>query len=271
MNMFSSPGPVAFHIAGFPVYWYGILIASGILLCYGYILLELKRRKLDPKPVEDMAFWVILSGVIGARLYYILFNLSYFLEDPLQIFAIRNGGLAIHGALIGGATAFLYFAVKHRLHWLTYLDIMTPGVLLAQAVGRWGNFFNNEAFGRPTNLPWKVYIPEEHRPAEFVESSYFHPTFLYESLWNLAGFILLVLLSRKFTTQPSTLNPRSRGAVFFAYLVWYSFGRFFIEGLRTDSLYIGPFRTAQVMSAFLFFLGICGLIFVYRKTKLKFH
>lgn len=261
--MFQSPGAIALQLGPLTIHWYGVIIGVGILLCYGYVLLELKRRRMDPKPVDDMAFWLILSGVLGARLYYVIFNASYFWEHPAEILQIWKGGLAIHGALLGGAAAYFFFCFRHKLSWLLYADIMMPGILFAQALGRWGNFFNSEAFGRPTDLPWKLFIPEENRPEQYVDFSYFHPTFLYESLWNLAGFLFLVFLSRRFT--------HSHGAIFFSYLLWYSLGRFFIEGLRTDSLYLGPLRTAQVMSLILFLAGLLGLIFLARKHRIKFH
>lgn len=209
-----------------------------------------------------MAFWVILSGILGARLYYVLFNLGYFSENLSEILAVWKGGLAIHGALIGGAVAFFIFAWRKKLPRLMYLDIIIPGVILAQAIGRWGNFFNSEAFGRPTNLPWKLFIPEASRPDELRGSEYFHPTFLYESIWNLAGFGILVILNRYISSKPNRA-----GTVFFAYLIWYSIGRFFIESLRTDSLYAGQLRTAQIASVLFIVMGIGGLIYTQYKSR----
>lgn len=267
--MFQSPGAIALTFGPLTIHWYGVIIGVGILLCYGYIMLELKRRHMDSKPVDDMAFWLILSGVLGARLYYVIFNFSYFWAHPAEILQIWKGGLAIHGALIGGVLAYSIFVWRKKIRWLLFADIMMPGILLAQALGRWGNFFNSEAFGRPTNLPWKLFIPEENRPEQYLDFSYFHPTFLYESLWNLLGFLFLVFLTRKLHPRPSILNPQPSGIIFFAYLLWYSFGRFFIEGIRTDSLYLGPLRAAQVMSFALFFGGLFGLIFLRKRTTIK--
>lgn len=254
--MFQSPGSIALQLGPLTIHWYGVIIGIGILLCYGYVVLELKRRRMDIKPIDDMAFWLILSGVLGARLYYVIFNFSYFFQHPAEIFQIWKGGLAIHGALLGGAAAYFFFCFRRKLLLLLYADVIMPGVLFAQALGRWGNFFNNEAFGRPTDLPWKLFIPEANRPQQYIDFSYFHPTFLYESLWNLTGFLFLVFLSRRFT--------HSHGVTSFAYLLWYSIGRFFIEGLRTDSLYLGPLRAAQMMSIILFLIGLLGLV---RSTK----
>lgn len=259
--MFQSPGSIALQIGPLAIHWYGVIIGVGIVLCYLYILSELHRRKLAEKPVDDMAFWLVLSGIIGARLYYVAFSWDYFGSYPMEILKIWKGGLAIHGALIGGGLAYLGYMWRKKLSWRGYLDIMLPGVLLAQGIGRWGNFFNNEAFGTPTSLPWKLFIPEQFRPAQYIDFAYFHPTFLYESLWDIAGFFLLVVLSRKL--------KMANGSIMALYLAWYSFGRFFIEGLRTDSLYLGPLRSAQLMSAVLFCTGVFLLIFFRTRTKVK--
>lgn len=267
--MFQSPGPIALHLGPIAIHWYGILIGIGILLCYWYAISEARRRGLSKEPIDDMAFWVIFAGVIGARLYYVLFNLPFYFDHPAEILQIWKGGLAIHGALLFGAAAYFFFCVRHKLSPLLYVDLIIPGVLLAQGLGRFGNFFNNEAFGTPTNLPWKLFIPEENRPEGFIDFSYFHPTFLYESLWNLLGFFLLVFLSRKFfPTHYKLQTTHSSGAILFFYLIFYSFGRFFIESLRTDSLYIGPLRTAQIMSVILFALGLFALLFLRKKHRI---
>lgn len=267
--VFQSPGAIAFEVGPLPIRWYGLLIGAGILLCYAYVMGELKRRGLNRRSIEDMAFWVILSGVVGARLYYVGFNWLYFSAHPGEILQIWKGGLAIHGALLGGAAAFFFFVRRARIPWARYADAIIPGVLLAQAIGRWGNFFNSEAFGRPTDLPWKLFIPQASRPAKYVDFSYFHPTFLYESLWNFLGFLFLVFLTRKFNPEPSIRSPQPSGLIFCAYLMWYSFGRFFIEGLRTDSLYLGPLRVAQLVSAALFLVGLLGLLFLRRRAYTK--
>jgi len=259
--MFTSPGSIAFSFGSLSVHWYGIVIGFGIVCCYTYISYEMKRRKLSVDPIDSMAFWLILSGIVGARLYFVLFNPDYFYAFPLEIFAIWKGGLAIHGALIGGAMAFLIFILRNKLSFLLYADIIMPGVLLAQAIGRWGNFFNNEAYGSPTTLPWKLFIPPQFRRPELINFEYYHPTFLYESMWNLVGFAFLLIIAHKLHKKPA-------GTVLFSYLIWYSFGRFFIEGLRLDSLYFGQIRAAQFVSVVLFFAGIFGLIIIYNKNKL---
>lgn len=270
--MLRSPGSIALQLGPISIHWYGVLIGAGILLCYWHAMREAKRRGLPKKPIDDMAFWVILAGVIGARLYYALFNLSYYSAHPAEILQIWQGGLAIHGALLFGAAAYFIYCARHKFLPFLYADVIIPGILLAQALGRWGNFFNNEAFGTPTNLPWKLFIPEENRPAGFEDFEYFHPTFLYESLWNLLGFFFLIYLSRKlFPTYRISHTAFSPGTILFSYLLFYSLGRFFIESLRTDSLYIGPLRTAQVISIILFLAGLFGLLFFRKKPIIKIH
>lgn len=266
--MFRSPGSTALDLGPLQIHWYGVVIGVGILLCYWYVTAELKRRKLDQKPVDDMAFWLVLSGILGARLYFVIFNFSYFLSHPVEILQIWKGGLAIHGAILGGAAAYTFFVIRKKISWFTYLDVITPGVLLAQSLGRWGNFFNSEAFGRPTELPWRLFIPFENRPRGYEEFEYFHPTFLYESLWNFAGFLFLIWLSRHlFPGQAGRTRPS--GLIFCSYLVCSSFGRFFIESLRMDSLMLGPMRAAQMMSIVLFTAGILGLILLWRRSTIQ--
>lgn len=267
--MFQSPGTIAFKLGSIPIHWYGVIIGIGILLAYFYSMSECRRRNLKIKHIDNMAFWVILAGVLGSRLYFVIFNMPYFWENPAEILQIWKGGLAIHGALIGGALAYFIYIWRSKISPFLYADVVMPGVLLAQALGRWGNFFNSEAFGRPTDLPWKLFIPEASRPTGYEDFSYFHPTFLYESLWNFAGFLFLVWLTRRiYHTQYSIPNTQHSGSILCAYLIWYSFGRFFIESLRTDSLYLGPFRAAQLVSVLLFLMALIGLLFLHRKHKI---
>ncbi len=251
--MFRSPGPIAFSfrvppdlpLVGafqFSIRWYGVLIASAMALGLWLASREASRRGESADDLLKAAEFAIIGGLVGARLYYVLFNLDYYQGQPWwRIFAVWEGGLAIHGGLIGGLLAGGSYVWFRRLPLLAYLDIAAPYLALGQAIGRWGNFFNEEAFGRPTDLPWKLYVSEMHRPPQYVDAEYFHPTFLYESLWDFAVFLVLVcLLRRRF--------ERARGALFFAYLALYSVGRFFVEGLRTDSLMWGSLRIAQVVS-----------------------
>ena len=264
--MFTSPGAVAFHLGPIEVRYYGVLIGLGILGALFYGAMESKRRGKDPEILYDLGFWVVLGGIVGARLYYVFFNLSYFSAHPADIIAVWKGGLAIHGALIFGFLAFLLYAKKHGIKLLEYMDIITPGIAVAQGIGRWGNFFNSEAFGTPTSLPWKLYIPEGARPLEFINFEYFHPTFLYESIWDLIIFVLLFTLTRRLYPKG---GKHAYGLIFFLYISLYSFARFFIEGLRTDSLLLGPFKAAQAVSVFLFIVGAVGLFALTRKRNLS--
>jgi phosphatidylglycerol:prolipoprotein diacylglycerol transferase len=251
--VFRSPGPIALafrlppdlpFVGGLVVSirWYGILIASAMAIGLWLAAREATRRGQRPDDLLKAAELGLIGGLVGARLYYVLFNLDYYQAQPWwRVLAVWEGGLAIHGGLIAGLlTGGAYVWIKH-LPLPTYLDVIAPSLPLGQAIGRWGNFFNDEAFGGPTDLPWKLYIPEARRPPAFVEQEYFHPTFLYESLWDLGVFLLLFFVLRK-------RLDRAPGALFLAYLGLYSIGRFWVEGLRTDSLMLGSLRVAQLVS-----------------------
>lgn len=259
--MFQSPGPIAFSVGPITVHWYGILIVIGIISAYVYALFEAKRRNLEQKIIDEIATWIVLGGVIGARLYYVLFNLTYYIDNPLEIFQIWKGGLAIHGALLGGAAVYFLTMWRKKLSLFIYADVIIPGLILSQAIGRFGNFFNNEAFGTPTSLPWALFIPADMRPLEFTEFAFFHPTFLYESLWNFIGFIVLVLVSRKKTFM------NAPGSLLALYMIYYSFGRFWIEWLRTDSLFLGPLKAAQVVSILAIIGGLVLLNSLLRRRR----
>jgi phosphatidylglycerol:prolipoprotein diacylglycerol transferase len=201
---------------------------------------------------------MVLSALVGARLYYVVFNLDYYSAHPEKIFAIWEGGLAIHGGLIAGAIATVLYCRSRHLSIPVTMDIFVPGVAIGQAIGRWGNFFNQEAFGVPTDLPWKLYIDPYHRPPQLKAFEYFHPTFLYESLWNLLVFCVLWFVLRK-------RLERRPGALTLCYLGLYSVGRFFVEGLRIDSLMLGSLRVAQLVSLLLIIVSSVGLTLMMRK------
>lgn len=268
--IFRSPGPIAFSFrlpadlplvgsVQFSLRWYGILMASAMALGLWLSFREATRRGERADDLLKAAEIAIIGALIGARLYYVLFNLDYYQTQPTwRIFAVWEGGLAIHGGLIGGLLAGGLYVWWRRLPLLTYLDIVAPYLALGQAIGRWGNFFNEEAFGRPTSLPWKLYISETHRPPPLIEAEYFHPTFLYESLWDFGVFLVLVFaLRRRFQRAP--------GALFLAYLGLYSVGRFWIEGLRTDSLMLGPLRVAQLVSVIAVVVTAIGIPVLLRR------
>lgn len=252
---------VAFNLLGIPIYWYALIIVSGIIIAMWLSSREAVRVGLKSEDVTDFMLWGLPLSIIGARLYYILFDLPQYIADPIQIFNIRSGGLAIYGGLIAGAITLYFFTKYHFISMWTFLDIAAPSVLLAQAIGRWGNFMNHEAYGPVTT---RIFLENLHIPRfiidnMYIEGFYRQPTFLYESVWSLIGFILLLFLRNK-------KHLLKKGEVLLVYVMWYSFGRFFIEGLRTDSLYfLGVIRISQLLSAFLFVGTI--ILFIWRRKK----
>lgn len=262
---FTSPGPILVELGPITIRWYGLLIASAVMIGITLSQYLAKRRHVDPDLLGDLVIWLIIGAIPAARLYYVIFEWSRYAQNPERIIAIWEGGIAIHGAIIGGTIATLIFArLKHISFW-QLADLVAPSLILGQAIGRWGNFFNSEAFGDPTNLPWKLYIPAEYRPPQFANFEYFHPTFLYESLWNLVVFSLLLFLFFRGLQGKPRLKT---GTLFLVYLVAYSLGRVWIEGLRTDSLMFGPLRMAQVVSLAGISLGLAGLawLYVYKRS-----
>ncbi len=257
---FQSPGPIIFEIGPFVIRWYGLLIASAILIGVTLSQYLAQRRGVNPDLLGDLAIWLVIGAIPGARLYYVLFEWQQYAQRPEDIIAIWKGGIAIHGAIIGGAIATLIFSRLNKVSLWQLLDLVAPSLILGQAIGRWGNFFNSEAFGRPTDLPWKLYIPELNRPPGYANYEYFHPTFLYESLWNLGVFAIILWL---FFWGLKHQDRLKTGTLAFVYLITYSAGRFWIEGLRTDSLMLGFLRIAQVVSLIAIALGIIGLVWLY--------
>ncbi len=257
---FASPGPTLIELGPLTIRWYGLLIASAVLIGVSLSQYLAKRRKVNPDLLGDLAIWLVLAAIPSARLYYVLFEWEQYAQRPDQIIAIWNGGIAIHGAILGGTLATIIFARIQKISVWQLADLVVPSLILGQAIGRWGNFFNSEAFGRPTNLPWKLYIPPQQRPSGFTNVEYFHPTFLYESLWNLMVFGLLMTLFFRDLKRKPRLKV---GTLALVYMVAYSSGRVWIEGLRTDSLMVGPLRMAQIVSLSAIALGLIGLAWLY--------
>lgn len=239
---------VAFTIFGIDIMWYGVLMSLGMILGSLIAMKEAKRVDLKEDDILDLAIFAIPLGLLGARLYYVLFNLDYYLENPSQILNFRGGGMAIHGALITGFLTGYIFCKIRKLEFFKMADTVILGMPLAQSIGRWGNFINQEAHGGPTDLPWGI----------MVDGVKVHPTFLYESIWDLGIFIFLVMFRK---------NKKYDGQVLFYYIGLYSLGRFFIEGLRTDSLMIGPLRMAQVISLVFILCAILGHLYLSKKSK----
>jgi phosphatidylglycerol:prolipoprotein diacylglycerol transferase len=248
---------VALHIGGRAIGWYGLLIATGVLAAIGIALIEAKRWGESTGHIINMALLVVPLGAIGARLYHVIDQWDYYMQHPGLI--IGGRGLGIFGAIIGGALGLIIYTRWKRLSTLRWLDILAPGVILAQAIGRWGNFFNQELYGYPTNLPWAIYIDPAHRLPGYENYSHFHPLFLYESIWDLLGFAVLMLLGRK-------LRHRLRdGDIFFLYVVYYSVGRFFLEGLKINVWTLWGVPTARWITGLAIVAAIVVMIFRHYK------
>jgi len=239
-----------FYVGPLKIYFYGIIIMCGVLAAIWVSIKETERRGLDSEYIWDMVPWLLLSGIIGARIWHVLtpsksmgVGVNYYFSHPIEIFNIRQGGLGIPGAVIGGFIALLVYTKKKDLDFLTWTDIVAPGLALAQAIGRWGNFVNQELYGPPSNLPWAIFIDPAHRLTGYEEFSHFHPMFLYESLWNLCNFFLLIIISRNLKSK---LIP---GDVFSIYLIVYSIGRFLLEFIRLDTSYVGGVNANQLTMA----------------------
>ena len=256
---------IAFQIGSFTITWYSLVITTGILLAVLYVWFRFKEAGLSTDDLIDFALFVIPSGIVGARLYYVIFELDHYLDDPVRIFKVWEGGLAIYGGIIAGGVAAVLVARHKKIKMLKILDMLAPAVMMAQSLGRWGNFANVEAFGGPTSLPWRmcsdkitrnfVYnnlvTPEENVGLLTGEIGA-HPTFLYESLWNIIGFLVIY-----FVFVRNKKLHKIDGQIFYSYMIWYGLGRLWIEGLRTDSLYLvdGVIRVSQLVALLSFLTG----------------
>ena len=238
--------PIAFSVFGIEIRWYGILISLSLVIGIIVAYFIAKYRGQNEEEVINLTPFVVIFGIIGARALHVFVNWSYYSRDLLYIFAFRRGGLAIQGVIVGGLITLLIFCKIRKLDFWLWADIMTPALLLGQAIGRWGNFFNQEAFGRPTSLPWGIYIAPENRPYEYAHAEYFHPTFFYESIANLALFILLLLMHRFYKNKPGRIPT---GMILTVYLGIYSLYRTFIEYYRIDSSYVGPVKVVYIINA----------------------
>ena len=245
---------IIFNIGSFSVTWYSVCILIGIALAGLIIGKEAKKHNIPNYFVTNLIFWCVVFGIVGARIYYVLFNLDYYSVYPMEIIKVWNGGLAIHGGIIGGIITSIYYCKKYNVNPIKMMDIVVPGVIIAQAIGRWGNFFNSEAHG---SVVARSFLEGLHLPKFIIEgmkigSNYYHPTFLYESILCLLGFVIFISIRR--------IKKLKLGQITSLYLIWYGIIRFFIESLRTDSLMLGSLKMAQVISIVMIIVGI--LIFI---------
>ena len=258
---------IALELGPITIYWYSITMFLAILTATILIVIESKKQKVNKDDLIDLIFYGIICGILGARIYYVLFNLDYYLQDPIEIIKIWHGGIAIHGAIIGGLIFLIFFSKKKKLNVLKMMDIIAVGLIIAQAIGRWGNFFNQEAHGTATTLSFlkSLHLPNFIIEGMHINGVYYHPTFLYESIWCLLGFIILLIVRKNKKINIGQLSG--------IYLVWYGIERFFVEGLRTDSLMLASIKVAQVVSIIYIISGIVlFLLYIIKKDKKhKYH
>ncbi|UED77263.1 prolipoprotein diacylglyceryl transferase [Brevibacillus sp. DP1.3A] len=256
--------PIAIAIGPLKIHWYGIIMGLAFFLGTYLARYNSKRSGIDPDHVLNMVVLIIPAAIVCARLYYVTFEWEQYEDNPLDIFAVWQGGLAIHGGLIGGVLAGSWYIRKHNLPFLRLADIFMPSVILGQAIGRWGNFINQEAHGGPVSAEFMEKFPAFIREQMFIGGQYYHPTFLYESIWNLFVFAVLMFMLYRF--------KKFDGQVLFSYMILYSLGRFYIEGMRTDSLLIADtLRVAQLVSLCLIAAGVILMLVFARKNKQTGH
>ena len=252
----------AFEIGPISIYWYSIMIVFGIIIALFVANREIKRLNLNKEFFINLTFYTILFGILGARLYYVLFNLDYYISYPIEIIKIWHGGLAIHGGILAGILVIATYCKKYKVNILKILDICAVSLIIAQAIGRWGNFFNQEAFGGITSKATleSLMLPSFVINGMYIDGNYHHPTFLYECIWNVVGFIIMLFLRRR--------KYNKIGEMTGFYMIWYSIGRLFIEHMRTDSLMLGPIKAAQLISLVFIIIGI--IIIVKQKKGSRF-
>jgi phosphatidylglycerol:prolipoprotein diacylglycerol transferase len=259
------------HLGPLYLRYYGIIIVAGAMIGAYISSLEARRRGHDPNLVWDVLIWALVGGIAGARIYHVFtpppsmvaagFTTESYFQDPIRIIQVWNGGLGIPGGVIGGVLGLWLFTLKNKLHFPTWLDIAAPGLILAQAIGRWGNFVNHELYGAPTDLPWGIYIPPEARVAGYAEFERFHPAFLYESIGNLLICLALLYIARRFADR---IKP---GDIFIIYLILYPILRFFVEFVRLDSSGFGNLNINQTLSALVALVSLMALAIRHRRQR----
>lgn len=255
--------PMLIDLGFLEIRWYSVIILIAALLALNLVIKEGMLWRIPEPYINNLFFYIIIFGIIGARLYFVLFNLDYYSNNLSEIYKIWNGGLAIHGGIIAGLLVTIIYGKKYKVQLFRLTDIIVVGLMLAQAIGRWGNFFNSEAHGAITTLEHlqNMHLPQFIINGMHIDGVYYEPTFLYESLWCLIGFIILLIVRR--------FKYIKLGQITSIYLIWYGIGRFFIEGMRTDSLMLGDLKMAQIISIIMVVIGI--LIFILKKGKSKFE
>ena len=268
--------PIAFRLGPLAVHWYGIILVVAVLVAAYVASLEARRRGQDPDHVWNALLLCLILGIIGARLYHVFSSprggmqgWEYYRQHPIAILQIWRGGLGIYGAVAGGVLGVYIYARLNKLNFLQWVDIGAPGLILAQAIGRWGNFVNQELYGYPTNLPWGIPIDPPYRISPYDDlsvyppSTRFHPTFLYESLWCLLGFIVLMYVARRYADR--LLD----GDIICLYAIWYPLGRFFIEALRPDAWLIGGIPAAQIFAVISVVVSSAVILYRHRRARLS--
>ena len=261
--------PTGFNIGPLTIRFYGIIIMIGVLVATWVATREARRRGQDPEIAWDCMPWLLIGGIIGARLWHVFTpspvdiaggrTTIFYLTHPLDLIAIWNGGLGILGAVIGGFIAFFIYARNHKVNIPMWLDFIAPGLLLAQAIGRWGNFINQELYGAPTNLPWAIYIDPQHRLPGYADQAYYHPLFLYESLWNILNAVLLLWIGRRFAGRLKD------GDLFLIYMILYPVTRFILEFLRLNSSMIAGLNINQDIYAVIAVTAVTSLVYRHRR------
>ena len=261
----SPKTPIAFNVFNYQIHWYGIVLVMAIIagLLFTYFLIKKNKDKTIAEDFLDFSPFLILASLVGARIFYVIGSFDFYKNNPKEIFLINHGGISIWGAIIFGIIVFYLYLKKKKYDILEYFDFIALAMPLSQAIGRWGNFFNQEAYGSPTNGFLKLYIDKNFRYSEFLDVSFYHPTFLYESILNIVLFSILVFVFFKFKNL-------KKGTIFYLYLIFYGIIRVFVEHYRIDSvLYIDNFPIAQVISFFVIVFATIGLFNINKKTTTK--
>lgn len=254
--------PIALQLGPFSIRWYALCIVSGLVLAVYLSMREAPRKNIRPDDILDFILIAFPLAIVGARIYYVAFEWKNYVNNPTEIIAIWNGGIAIYGGLITGAIVLYFYSQRKFINTLDFLDIAAPGVMIAQSIGRWGNFVNQEAYGAVVKS--LDYLPAFIRNQMYIDGAYRQPTFLYESMWNLLGFVIILILRRR----PNFLK---RGEITAFYLIWYGFGRMIIEGMRTDSLMLAGLRVSQWLSAILILAGLALILYQRRQPKTPYY